>query len=96
MRRAEHFPFRPVISKALRPAGGPFSSEAPLPPAAKSLLPAVIKTENLTREGGGQARKKEKESVGGFGAGAQAERLPLEMRGFMKAGGQQAVRNVPS
>lgn len=91
--RAEHFPSEPspVISKASCDLLRAFQvCETPLPTAGKSLLPAVIKTDNLTGEkrgkwrwsgavGGGEKGEPKKEMVGGFGeVGAQAERLPLE------------------
>lgn len=95
---AEHFPSAPstIISKASCNLLRAFQvCETPLPTTGKSLLPAVIKTDNLTGEkggrrgveaqgnrgvGGGKKREPKKEMVGGFReAGAQAENLPLEM-----------------
>lgn len=54
-RRAEHFPSEPspIISKASCNLLRAFQvCETPLPTAGKSLLPAVIKTDNLTGEKG--------------------------------------------
>lgn len=77
---AEHFPSEPspIISKASCDLLRAFQvCETPLPTAGKSLLPAVIKTDNLTGEkggerggnrgvGGGEKREPKKEMVGGF------------------------------
>lgn len=54
---AEHFPseLSPIISKASCNLLRAFQvCETPLPTAGKSLLPAVIKTDNLTGEKGGE------------------------------------------
>lgn len=56
-RRAEHFPSvpSPIISKASYNLLRAFQvCELPLPTAGKSLLLAVIKTDNLTAEKGGE------------------------------------------
>lgn len=104
---AEHFPSEPspIISKASCNLLRAFQvCETSLPTAGKSLLPPVIKTDNLTGEkggrgkgvGGGEKREKEKEMVGGFReVGAQAASLPLEMCCCSEgAAGQQAVKNA--
>lgn len=108
---AEHFPSEssPIISKASCDLLRAFQvCVKVLPTAGKSLLPAVIKTDNLTGEkvgggargnrdvGGGEKREPKKEIVGGFReARAQAESLPLEMCcGSEGVSGQQAVKNA--
>lgn len=83
---AEHFPSEPspIISKASCNLLRAFQvCETPLPTAGKSLLPAVIKTDNLTGEkgGGGEWVEERKESerkkwLGAFG------RLELKQRAF--------------
>lgn len=87
---AEHFPSEPspIISKASCDLLRAFQvCETPLPTAGKSLLPAVIKTDNLTGEKGGdrggtgvwvEERKESqrKKWLGAFG------RLELKQRAF--------------
>lgn len=87
---AEHFPSEPspIISKASCDLLRAFQvCETPLPTAGKSLLPAVIKTDNLTGEkegnrgGTGVWVEERKESqrkkwLGAFG------RLELKQRAF--------------
>lgn len=85
---AEHFPSEPspIISKASCNLLRAFQvCETPLPTAGKSLLPAVIKTDNLTGEKGGvwsgvwvEERKESerKKWLGAFG------RLELKQRAF--------------
>lgn len=86
---AEHFPSEPspIISKASRNLLRAFQvCETQLPTAGKSLLPAVIKTDNLTGEKGRSAgsrvwveeRKDDerKKWLGAFG------RLELKQRAF--------------
>lgn len=78
-RHAEHFPSgpSPIISKASSNLLRAFQvCETPLPTAGKSLLPVVIKTDNLTGEkgvggvwrvhgvGGGEKRAKERNGWG--------------------------------
>lgn len=88
-RRAEHFPSEPspIISKASCSLLRAFQvCETPLPTAAKSLLPAVIKTDNLTGEkrgsggkgvwGGERKESERKKWLGAFG------RLELKQRAF--------------
>lgn len=83
-RRVEHSPSEPspIISKASCDLLRAFQvSETPLPTASKSLLPAVIKTDNLTGEKGGGVEEKKKKSerkkwLGAFG------RLELKQRAF--------------
>lgn len=88
-RRAEHFPSEPspIISKASCNLLRAFQvCETLLPTAGKSLLPAVIKTDNLTGEKGGSVgstvwveERKESERkkwLGAFG------RLELKQRAF--------------
>lgn len=85
-RRAEHFPSEPspIISKASCNLLRAFQvCKTPLPTAGKSLLPAVIKTDNLTGEKGGSGveveERKESERkkwLGAFG------RLELKQRAF--------------
>lgn len=86
---AEHFPSEPspIISKASCNLLRAFQvSETQLPTAGKSLLPVVIKTDNLTGEKGGRVgsgvwveERKESERkkwLGAFG------RLELKQRAF--------------
>lgn len=86
-RRAEHFPSEPspIISKASCDLLRAFQvCETPLPTAGKSLLPAVIKTDNLTGEKGGggvrgvEERKESerKKMLGGFSGGWSSNREP--------------------
>lgn len=93
-RRAEHFPSEPspIISKASCNLLRAFQvCETPLPTAGKSLLPAVIKTDNLTGEKGrgwwlggvcsGPWVEKRKESERKKWSGA-FRRLELKQRAF--------------
>lgn len=85
-RRAEHFPSEPspIISKASCNLLRAFQvCETPLPTAGKSLLPAVIKTDNLTgeKEGSGVWVEERKESERKKWSGAFG-RLELKQRAF--------------
>lgn len=90
-RRAEHFPSEPspIISKASYNLLRAFQvCETPLPTAGKSLLLAVIKTDNLTGEkrggrrgGRGEWVEERKESERKKWSGALG-RLELKQRGF--------------
>lgn len=85
-RRAEHFPSEPspIISKASCNLLRAFQvCETPLPTAGKSLLPAVIKTDNLTgeKEGWGCGLEERKESKRKKWSGAFG-RLELKQRAF--------------
>lgn len=90
--RTEHFPSEPspIISKASCNLLRAFQvCETPLPTAGKSLLPAVIKTDNLTGEKGrgrwgvcsGPWVEKRKESERKKWSGAFG-RLELKQRAF--------------
>lgn len=73
---AEHFPSEPspIISKASCNLLRAFQvCETPLPTAGKSLLPAVIKTDNLTGEKGGW---------GGVGCECRREKRAKERNGW--------------
>lgn len=93
-RRAEHFPSEPspIISKASCNLLRAFQvCETPLPTASKSLLPAVIKTDNLTGE------KRGREWGGGWGW--KRERRVKERNGRGLSGGwsssrEPSIRNV--
>lgn len=89
---AEHFPSEPspIISKASCNLLRAFQvCETPLPTAGKSLLQAVIKTDNLTGEKGG----------GGVGCGWMREKRAKERNGWGLSGGwsssrEPSIRNV--
>lgn len=91
---AEHFPSEPspIISKASCDLLRAFQvCETPLPTAGKSLLPAVIKTDNLTGEKGGIA--------GEQGCGWRREKRAKERNGWGLSGGwsssrEPSIRNV--
>lgn len=79
MQRSTFAPFPRCNFQSLGTHAGTLSTRPWPPTRAKSLLPAVIKT---------QTRRKKKL----LGSSAQAEHLPLKTCYFMKSGGRQSGR----